>query len=512
MRKIIIFSLCFLNLFSITGRDTTLIKIMTSPVPIRHMCNINGKIIMARYDGIFEFDGKSFKESKVKFEEVSASLSKNETWAKLADPKMDFAQVQLSNEGIYWVLIRNKFLFGFRVIDKIKKLYPDYSIRGIYSNGDDIFVSTYNGFFLNNKQIFKDTLSFSNSNFWIDKDWIYFSANLEDNVYRVDKQFSNLETVIPGKITKQHIRNLAGILFFNGYFYLGGQNGFGKYSKKSGFEIIDKNIDVSNIHIIKGKLWLACSDGAYLLEGDKPVKKFSIGSTGLFLVNDKILSTSFQGLWEYDFGSDKITNIFKGTMYEDIETDALYADQFGNYWISSIDGILKYNLKDKIITTILEGTEFNRRSYMISGDTLFFGSNNNGLISFDIENMISDDVMNSTETKNKENKLMYFIFSFLLIGLLGIFFIIRRQKVNFVANDKAEIKKDSDKLFATLEVFIKENINDVNVDQIRYRSGLTKYAFYTKFQAYFGKKPKELIAEIKEQIAVEKQEVIKNKK
>ena len=121
MRKIIIFSLCFLNLFSITGRDTTLIKIMTSPVPIRHMCNINGKIIMARYDGIFEFDGKSFKESKVKFEEVSASLAKNETWAKLADPKMDFAQVQLSNEGIYWVLIRNKFLFGFKVIDKIKK-------------------------------------------------------------------------------------------------------------------------------------------------------------------------------------------------------------------------------------------------------------------------------------------------------------------------------------------------------------------------------------------------------
>lgn len=149
---------------------------------------------------------------------------------------------------------------------------------------------------------------------------------------------------------------------------------------------------------------------------------------------------------------------------------------------------------------------------MISGDTLFFGSNNNGLISFDIENMISDDVMNSTETKNKGNKLMYFIFSFLLIGLLGIFFIIRRQKVNFVSNDKAEIKKDSDKLFATLEVFIKENIDNINVDQIRYRSGLTKYAFYTKFQAYFGKKPKELIAEIKEQIAVEKQEVIKNKK
>jgi hypothetical protein len=38
---------------------------------------------------------------------------------------------------------------------------------------------------------------------------------------------------------------------------------------------------------------------------------------------------------------------------------------------------------------------------------------------------------------------------------------------------------------------------------------LTKYAFYTKFQAYFGKKPKELIAEIKEQISSENQRIIK---
>lgn len=512
MTKYLLLVICFFYLITLSGRDTTLFKIITSPTPIRHMSNIDGKIILTRYDGIFEFDGENFSKSKFEYKDIVASLEKNEQWAKLADPKMDFAQVQLSSDGIYWVLIRNKFLYGFRILDKIKRLLPEYSIRGIHVSGDSVYAATYNGFYLGTKQIYKDTLFFSNSNFWKDKEYIYFSANYEDHVYQVDKQFSNLKIIMPGELKNKFIENISSVSIFNGYLYVGGQRGFGRYNEKSGFELMDKNIVVSNIHIIKGKLWLACLDGAYMLEGDKPVKKFSIGSTGLFLVTDKILSTSFQGLWEYDFGSNKITNIFKGTMYEDIETDALYADQFGNYWISSIDGILKYNLKDKIITTILGGTEFNRRSYMISGDTLFFGSNNNGLISFAIENMIADDVMNSTETKNKGNKLMYFIFSFLLIGLLVIFFIIRRQKVNFVANDKVEIKKDSDKLFATLEVFIKENIDNINVDQIRYRSGLTKYAFYTKFQEYFGKKPKELIAEIKEQIVVEKQEVIKNKK
>lgn len=277
---------------------------------------------------------------------------------------------------------------------------------------------------------------------------------------------------------------------------MGGQYGFGRYSKKSGFEIIEKSIDVTNFHIINDKLWLACTDGTYMLEDDKLVKRFDKGSTGLFQVGDKILSTGFQGLWEYDLISNKLTNIFKGTMYEDIETDALFPDQYGNYWVSSIDGILKYNLKDKVIKTILEGTEFNRRSYFFKGDTLFFGSNNHGLISFDIENMISDDIMNSTGPK--KNRFIFILFIFLLVSLFMVLIGRKRQKVNFHKDIKVGNKKDYDKLFSNLEVFITENIDNINVDQIRFHTGLTKYAFYTKFQEYFGKKPKELIAEIKE--------------
>jgi hypothetical protein len=82
------------------------------------MSNIDGKIILTRYDGIFEFDGENFIKSKIEYKDIIASLEKNEQWAKLADPKMDFAQVQLSSDGIYWVLIRNKFLYGFRILEK----------------------------------------------------------------------------------------------------------------------------------------------------------------------------------------------------------------------------------------------------------------------------------------------------------------------------------------------------------------------------------------------------------
>lgn len=510
MIKYLTFFVCFFHLITLSGRDTTLFKIITSPTPIRHMTNIDGKIILARYDGIFEFDGENFKESNYEYKDLSASLEKNEHWAKLADPKMDFAQVQLSSDGIYWVLIRNKFLYGFRIIEKIKRILPEYSIRGIYVSGDSVYLATYNGFYLGNKQIYKDTLLFSNSNFWIDKEYIYFSANYEDHVYRVDKQFSNLKIIMPGQVKNNFIAHISSVSIFNGYLYVGGQNGFGRYNEKSGFELIDKNVVVSNIHILKGKLWLACTDGIYVLEGDKLVRKFNQGSTGLFPVGDKLFSTGFEGLWEYNVEANKWFNIFKGTVFEDIETDALYADLFGNYWISTIDGMLKYNIKDKKITTTLEGTEFNRRSYFFKGDTLYFGSNSNGLISFEVENMISDDVMNSIESK--KGKFGYFLMVLFLISFLVTFFIwFKRKQMPVYIQDSSKQNKrtDTNKIFSDLEIYIRNNIDNLNVDQMRYQTGLTKYAFYTKFQEYFGKKPKELIAEIKEQILSENQRVKK---
>jgi len=505
-----LFFISFFYIITLSGRDTTLFKIITSSTPIRHMTNIDGKIILARYDGIFEFDGENFKESSYEYSDLSASLEKNEQWAKLADPKMDFAQVQLSSDGIYWVLIRNKFLYGFRIIEKIKRILPEYSMRGIYVSRDSIYVATYNGFYLGNKQIYKDTLLFSNSNFWIDKEYIYFSANYEDHVYRVDKQFSNLKIILPGELKNKFIAHISSVSIFNGYLYVGGESGFGRFNEKSGFELIDKNVVVSNIHILKGKLWLACTDGIYVLEGEKLVRKFNESSTGLFTVGDKLFSTGFEGLWEYNVEAKKWSNVFKGTVFEDIETDALYADLFGNYWISTIDGMLKYNIKDKKISSILEGTEFNRRSYFFKGDTLYFGSNSNGLISFEVENMISDDVMNSID--GKKGKFGYFLMVLFLISFLVTFFIwFKRKQMPVYIQDasKQNKKTDTNKIFSELEIYIRNNIDDLNVDQIRYQTGLTKYAFYTKFQEYFGKKPKELIAEIKEQIIAENQRVAK---
>ena len=133
------------------GRDTTLFKIVTSTKPIRSLTKLDGNIIVTRYDGVFEFDGENFFKTKIKEETIKVNYNPNENWAKLVNPKLNYAQVELSNDGIYWVLVKNRFFYGFKVADKIKKLMPNLGIRGIYANNHSLLVSTYNGFYLNQR-------------------------------------------------------------------------------------------------------------------------------------------------------------------------------------------------------------------------------------------------------------------------------------------------------------------------------------------------------------------------
>jgi hypothetical protein len=483
----------FLSLISLSGNDTILFKILTSPVPIKHMVNVNGKIIVARYDGVFEFDGDNFKKSVLDSKDLKPSFRSNESWAKLADSKAVYAQVQLSAAGIYWVLIKNKFIYGFKILNHINRSYPQFSVRGIYSNGDSVFVATYSGFYLNGRQIFKDTLYYSNSNFWPDKNWIYFSANDEDNLYRVDKQFSKLELILPGEQKENVITYISAISLFNDYIYVGGNDGFGRYRKNSGFESLAKNMNVSNFQIINGNLWLACKEGVFLFQNEKLVLKIPVLSNGLFEVGNKILSTG-NGLWEYNLSSGQITNILKGTMYENIETYEIFADGFGNYWVSSVDGILIYQTLNSHVSVILGGTEFNTRSYFFDNKRLFFGSSGFGLVELKVENLISDEITQFPSKKMADNTFLFVLSAFSV--LLLITFLLSRRSVN--KKDIKRLKNDHTVFFAGLESYIREHIDEINVDQIRYQSGLSKYAFYSKFYEYFGKKPKELISEIKQ--------------
>ena len=196
-------------------------------------------------------------------------------------------------------------------------------------------------------------------------------------------------------------------------------------------------------------------------------------------------------------------NLLVGSRYEKLETDAFYEDKYGNYWISTVDGFLKYNKKNKMISTFLEGTEFNRRAYFFNGDSLYFGSNHNGLISFDIKALISEDGNDSME--NESFNLYYWSSIIIWISLLLLFFFKILSIKNKIVDLPQDLENNENLIFFELEKYIKDNIDDINVEQIRFKTGLTKYAFYTKFVLHFGKKPKEYLSDVKAAVLKKKQ-------
>ena len=486
------------------GRDTTLYKIVTSTKPIRSLTKLNGNIVVTRYDGVFEFDGENFFKTKIKEESVKVKYSPNENWAKLVNPKLDYAQVELSNECIYWVLIKNRFIHGFKIADKLKKSLPNLAIRGIYANNHSLLVSTYKGFYLNQKPVFPETLIFSNSNIIENKGHFYFVANGE-MIYKMSLDGSELEKIID-RSRLEKINNGAVIIFYKGILYIGGEMGLAIYNQNKKIQILKEGLEIHNMTIIKDKLWISASDGVYIIENKKLNKVFKLNnSTGVFKLDDLIVSTSFEGLWTYDIKKNRLKNVLVGSPYEKLETDAFYEDNYGNFWISTINGIIRYQRDNKNISTFLEGTEFNRRSYFFKGDTIYLGSNGNGLISFDIKELIAEDGINAPI---KENFMFFYLTAVIfMVGLLIVFFIrITLRPVDIIVDPpEEEVETDENIFFASLENYIRDHIDEVNVDKIRYQSGLTKYAFYTKFVDHFGKKPKEYLSDIKEKILQERQ-------
>lgn len=486
------------------GRDTTLFKIVTSTKPIRSLTKLDGNIIIIRYDGVFEFDGENFFKTKIKEETIKVNYNPNENWAKLVNPKLNYAQVELSNDGIYWVLVKNRFFYGFKVADKIKKLMPNLGIRGIYANNHSLLVSTYNGFYLNQKQVFTDILAYSNSNIIEEKGYYYFVANTE-MIYKMSLDGSELEKIID-RSRLEKINNASVVIFHKGKLYIGGEKGLALYDINKKIQILEEGIAIHNLTIIKDKLWISASDGVYMLENNNLNRVFKINnSTGVFEVDDLIVSTSFKGLWTYDIRKNRLKNILIGSPYEKIETDSFFEDNYGNFWISTINGLIRFHRDNNNISTFLEGTEFNRRSYFFKGDTIYLGSNGNGLISFDIKELIAED---GISTPSKENfRFFYLATVIFMVGLSIAFFIRIILKPVDVKVDppEVEVEMDENVFFSSLENYIRNHIDEVSVDQIRDRSGMTKYAFYTKFVNHFGKKPKEYLSEIKIKVLQERQ-------
>lgn len=528
---------------SIRAQDTVLVKIITSPNPIRELITDSyGRIYVKTTKGVFEFDGENFLETDIKLPvnetmvyyegqiTTTEALNrkgihfnynhKNDEWSEKVGSQFGVAKV-MSNTGIYWVLSQHKFLYGFKILNNFNNSFHDLSTRGLYFDGEKLWVATYKGVFRGDVRMFPDILEYSSTNFSLFNDQLYFGGNRD--VYRYDFEKDKLEVVLLENGLKR-IGEVSVLVEFKGDLWIGGTEAIGKYDA-NGLQIKHSGLKVNNLNKIFQKLWISADQGLFYLEESNPDELKEVKGlknvTGAFEFGEKVLLTSYHGLWEYDLKTGGLKNLLTGTPYADTETTGVLGDNAGNLWIATSEGILCLRILSGEIIRYLENYEFNRRSYLKLGNSIYFGAVQ-GLVQFNYEDFIKSQIPQTSVQRDvpQNNKMPFgywMIFATALITLGGSFIyfkITRRKDFNEKINQlKDEELPEGNLTFEKMEAYILEHIDTVNVDQLRMATGMSKYAFYMGFERYFGKTPKEVIFEIKQAVAQQKRkEFLTNRK
>lgn len=499
--------------------DTVLYKIVTTPFTSRELSSdYLGRIFLNTSNGIFIFDGNNlipYNDLKIDNNDVMVSYKGEITsfqrlqkkgiivyvnkmlsreWADYVGSPLN-VWVAVSNDGIYWVLKENRYLLGYKIQDDFKFEYPSQSIRGIYRDNESSFVLTYNGLFHNGNRIFKE-IEFSNSNFCSVGDSLIFSSNYND-VKLILKNELTLHNLIDGKEFSK-LDQIAAIEFFENKIWFGGTKGIMVYNQN---HLSEKwsDIWVNNFVIIEDEMWVCSMDGLYKLKNNELIKIPGIkSSTSVAKIGKRIFVSSFSGFWEWDRNSEQHKNLFKDTPYETIETASILNDDLGNLWIGTSDGLLQYSLLSQKIYRYFDHVEFNRRSAFKFGDIFYFGGVQ-GLLSFNPKNLtLSPEFFSLSKEKSNNNFIGYSSLAILLI-ISSLYF----YRKKFKSKNEPEINEGEKLTFENIQEYIYQNLDTVNVDDIRLKMGLSKNAFYDGFDLNFNRKPKELINEIKKKKAIE---------
>lgn len=350
-----------------------------------------------------------------------------------------------------------------------------------------------------------------------------------DGFTRINNGTSYIIRIVPLEVVilengLKRIGEVSVLVEFKGDLWIGGTEALGRYDA-NGLQIKHSGLKINNLNKIFQKLWLSADQGLYYLEESNPEEIKEVKGlknvTGAFEFGEKVLLTSFHGLWEYDLKKGGLKNLLTGTPYADTETTGVLGDNAGNLWIATSEDILCLRILSGEIIRYLENYEFNRRSYLKLGNIIYFGAVQ-GLVQFNYEDIIKSQNPQAVVQKNVPQNAkfpfgywMIFATAFFTLGGSFIYFKISRRKY---FNKKIDQLKDEELpegnlTFEKMEAYILEHIDTVNVDQLRMATGMSKYAFYMGFERYFGKTPKEVIFEMKQAVAqLKRKEFLTNRK
>lgn len=534
-KALVFFTFLFFNrCLSLLGSDTLLTKIIDLGQPIKSIVkDQNGKIFIQQSDKVFElkneklirtniriqpndkifyYDGKLTTIDYLKNNNISIPYFNTQyfEWNKFlaSAGTMNYVVAYRDNNDNYWVNNQSKFLYCFKINHFFQRSLNKISIRGIYKNKNNVYTNTYSGFYKNDTELTIDSSIIGSSNIIENSGKLYFSTVKKIYSYDINNDSS---TTIYDDRSFNIASEISSLLMFENKLYVGSVKGLFSLSNNSKLKSEGINETIHSIKMIENKLYICADNAIYVNQKGKfvklPMLESKIRYNDLEVLNGCFFIASSNGFIFIDPKNKIKKHIFDNSLIKYDESFSIEKDRYDNFWIGTVNGIIRYDLFNDIYNVYYRDFEFNKRSSFKIEDEFLFGSTE-GYIRF-LPNTFSTNY-----TNNENDKLSYYsrfeeyfyILIVILIVLISIIFynllkLKRGNKSVMIESENEALQETPVKSAYTInniEKYILDNLDDLTVEKLREDSGYTKNVFYKIFSQHYDISPKQLIDSIKE--------------
>lgn len=493
----------FLQMQSVAA-DTTLVKMVTSPSIISQMTlGDNGYLLIERNDGIFEFNGEEFQPSTLKFKGNSKSIvvSIDHLEGDLSLTNFGQDEIFLDKNGTYWVCLNGKFLLGYRINRSFTKEAYFGNVSKLATNQNQFFILSKNQLFEDGKSIVTPVPPSEIRNIAIIEGKVL--VNSTNKVFFKSKETEDWKIFYTMEDSRDSIIDLAPfgeeflILTDKNLIILDGE-GVLKFQ-------LANQLKLNQFLESDSSLYLSNGAGIFDFIANYPNNMENWKET--FSVEDAVAIVSI-GEVRYAIGKKEIFKEEKKGKWEEWITNQRFnykniigatKDDFGFLHLILENGLIRLDPQNLNWSEYLSTIPMNKQAIAVFRGKIYLGT------AFGLYQTSQQDlIFTGTEMESEEKLSPMWLFVALLSLLLGI-----GLWVNFnrrkSSNKGEEMKEERELSFEEqVEGFVRENIEDINVDSLREYLGVTRYMFYNLFDQKFGVSPKVYIKQMKRDLQFQK--------
>ena len=442
MKFFLILFVFLFNLVILNARDTVVVEILNFSTPIISIIDDHqGNVFIHTMKMVYKFEDNQwkfyrnctsedremiFENGKVSFIDHSKPeaneklisylemLKRNKVWSPFlkSTDLVEHIFVAKDKYKNIWISAGSS-LYRLNINDNYTILHKNRSIRGIDTLNGKLLVNTYDGIFLDNQRIFPK-ITYSHGNYLKISDAT--GIIIGDKMLNIKKDKIHFEYDIP--IAFYGI-SLSKAIVYQGKIWVGSNRGI--------FELVGKkmihshlDIVIHNLEILDDKLIASTKKGLYFLKDKKWMQMNNfprIHFNSIKKIDNQYYGMSENGLYV----SSSFNGKAKLKWNKEIDCYEIIRDNKNYFWLSTSNGIFRFNPGINSFEYLFKNIEFNKRSAFYNAPYVYFGSTN-GL--YKIKTDAFNDLKNEFQTE-----LSFFLNVCLVISIAYLMFLLIRHYI-----------------------------------------------------------------------------------